>query len=112
MARQPLTRIHDHTQTLHTRWDSSGRGIRPLQRPQSDKTQHTRNRTAFYSIPISTSYCELEEEEEEEEEGKQQWQKEWEKRTNAAITKEYFPTVQERLSMNIRLFSFLYRARK
>jgi hypothetical protein len=33
----------------------------------------------------------------------QQWQKEWEKCTKAAITKEHFPTVQERLSMNIRV---------
>ena len=51
--------------------------------------------TAFNRIPISTLYCEL------EQEAKQQWQKEWEKRTKAAITKEYFPTLQERLSMNI-----------
>jgi len=29
--------------------------------------------------------------------------KEWEKFTKAVITKEYFPTIQERLSMNIRV---------
>ena len=53
--------------------------------------------TAFNRIPISTLYYKL------EEEAKQQWQKEWEKCTKTAITKEYFPTVQERLSMNIRV---------
>lgn len=51
-------------------------------------------KTAFNRIPISTLYYEL-----EEEEAKQ----EWEKCTQAAVTKEYFPTVQERLSMNIRV---------
>jgi hypothetical protein len=48
--------------------------------------------TTFNRIPINTLYCEL------EEEAKQQWQKEWKKCTNAAITKDYFPSVQERLS--------------
>jgi len=52
--------------------------------------------TAFNRIPLSTLYYELDE-------TKQQWQKEREKCTKAAITKEYFPTVQERLSMNIRV---------
>jgi len=48
MARQPqwakassLSRIHDHTQTHHTRQDSSGRVISPTQRPLPDNTQHS-----------------------------------------------------------------------
>jgi hypothetical protein len=49
MARQPYmglgllvsSRFHDHTQTHHTRWDSSGRVISPSQRPLPDNTQHS-----------------------------------------------------------------------
>jgi hypothetical protein len=35
-----LSRLHDHTQTRHTRQDSSGRVISPTQRPLPDNTQH------------------------------------------------------------------------
>jgi hypothetical protein len=35
-------RFHDHTQTHHTRWDSSGRVISPMQRPLPD--QHNTNK--------------------------------------------------------------------
>jgi len=51
MAQQPLqwarasslSRIHDHTQTHHTRYKSSGRVISPSQRPLPDNTQHSRH---------------------------------------------------------------------
>jgi len=36
-----LPRFHDHSQTHHSRWDSSGRVISPLQRPLPDSTQHS-----------------------------------------------------------------------
>jgi hypothetical protein len=36
-----LSRLHDHTQTHHTRYDSSGRVISPLQRPLPDNIQHS-----------------------------------------------------------------------
>jgi len=36
-----LSRIHDHTQTHHSRYDSSGRVIRPSQRPLLDSTHHS-----------------------------------------------------------------------
>jgi hypothetical protein len=36
-----LSRLHYHTQTHHTRQDSSGRVIRPSQRPLPDNTQHS-----------------------------------------------------------------------
>ena len=36
-----LTRLHDHTQTYHTRQDSSGQVISPSQRPLPDNTQHS-----------------------------------------------------------------------
>jgi len=36
-----LSRIHDHTQTHHTRWDSCWREISSSQRPLSDNTQHS-----------------------------------------------------------------------
>jgi ribonuclease HI len=52
---------------------------------------------AFGRIPISTLRYEL------EEESRQGWQKEWENCTKAAITKQYFPTLQERLNMKIRV---------
>jgi hypothetical protein len=48
MAKQPkwdkassLLRIYDHTQTHHTRQDSSGRVISLTQRPLPDNTQHS-----------------------------------------------------------------------
>jgi hypothetical protein len=38
----PLTGLRDHTYwTHHTRYDSSGRGIGPAQRPVPDNTQHS-----------------------------------------------------------------------
>jgi len=37
-----LSRIHDHTQTHYSRWDSSGRRIDLTQRPVLDNTQHNR----------------------------------------------------------------------
>ena len=36
-----LSRIHYHTQTHHTRQDSSGRVTSPTQRPLPDNTQHS-----------------------------------------------------------------------
>jgi hypothetical protein len=33
--------LHDHTQTHHTRWDSSGQVIIPTQRPLPDNTKHS-----------------------------------------------------------------------
>jgi hypothetical protein len=52
---------------------------------------------AFNRIPKGTLYQEA------EEEAKQQWQREWEKCAKAAITKKYFPTVQDRLNMKISM---------
>ena len=39
-----LSRIHDLTQTRHSRQDSSGRVISPTQRPLSDNPQHTQEK--------------------------------------------------------------------
>jgi hypothetical protein len=58
VARQPLvdqglliTRIHDHTQTHHTRWDSSVRGVISLtQRPLLENTQ-SRYKTSSMHTP-------------------------------------------------------------
>jgi hypothetical protein len=52
---------------------------------------------AFNGIPKSSLYHEA------EEEPKQQWQSEWEKCAKAAITKQYFPTVQDRLNIKISM---------
>jgi hypothetical protein len=54
---------------------------------------------ALNRIPISTLHSEL------EEEAKQKWQKEWEECTKAAITKEFFPKVQDRLKLKIDINS-------
>ena len=35
-----LSRLYDHTQTQHTRWDFSGRVFRPTKIPLRDNTQH------------------------------------------------------------------------
>jgi len=52
---------------------------------------------AFRRIPISTLYQEI------QQESLQRWQKEWENCTKAVITKQYFPTVQERLKTKMRV---------
>ena len=52
---------------------------------------------AFNRIPKSTLHHEA------GEEAKQQWQSKWEKCAKATITKEYFPTVQDRLNMKISM---------
>jgi hypothetical protein len=39
--RASLSRFRDHTQTRHTRHDSSGRVISPSQRPLPNNTQHS-----------------------------------------------------------------------
>ena len=36
-----LSRVHDHTQTPHTRQASPGRGISPMRRPLPDDTEHS-----------------------------------------------------------------------
>jgi hypothetical protein len=36
-----FSRLHDHTQTHHTRYDSSGRVIGQSQKPLPDNTQHS-----------------------------------------------------------------------
>jgi len=48
----------------------------------------------FNRIPISTLLSKLEE-------AKLKWQKEWEDGTNAAITKAFFPEVQDRQKLKI-----------
>jgi len=48
---------------------------------------------AFNRMPLSTLYCEIE--------AKQKWQKEWKDCTKAAITKQFFPNVKDRLKLQI-----------
>jgi hypothetical protein len=47
--------------------------------------------------PKSILYSEI------EEEASQKWQKEWENCTKAAITKQYFPHIQDRLKLKINI---------
>jgi ribonuclease HI len=56
-----------------------------------------RTEIAFRRIPISTLYYEI------QLQSIQRWQKEWEIFNKAAITKQYFPTVQERLRTKMRV---------
>jgi len=51
---------------------------------------------AFNRIPKSKLYYEITE-------AKQKWQSEWKKCAKAATTKEYFPTVQDRLNVKISM---------
>ena len=95
-----LSRLKDTKWKMEFSWVKAHAGIywnEIVDRLAKEAARSTDAETAFNRIPISTLYYEL------EEEAKQQWQKEWKKCTKAAITKEYFPTVQERLSMNIRV---------
>jgi hypothetical protein len=52
---------------------------------------------SFNRIPKSTLRCEI------EEEATQKWQKEWEYCAKAAITKQFFPNVEDRLKLNINV---------
>ena len=49
---------------------------------------------SFNRIPKSMLYSEIEE-------VTQKWQKEWENCTKAAITKQFFPNVRDRVKLNI-----------
>ena len=56
--------------------------------------RNTDTTIAFNRIPLSTLYSEIEEE-------KEKWQKEWKDCTKAAITKQFFPNVKDRLKLQI-----------
>jgi ribonuclease HI len=62
---------------------------------EAARSKHTE--TAYGRIPISTLYYDT------QLESIQRWQKEWENCTKAAITKQYFPTVQGRLKNKMRV---------
>jgi hypothetical protein len=51
---------------------------------------------SFNKFPKSTLYSEIEE-------VIQKWQKEWENCTKAAITKQFFPNVRDRVKLNINV---------
>ena len=48
-----LSWLHDHIQTHHTRWDSSGRVISSAHRPLPDHTQHSHPCSRWDSNPQS-----------------------------------------------------------
>jgi REP element-mobilizing transposase RayT len=52
---------------------------------------------SFNRIPKSTLYSEI------EEEATQKWQNEWENCTKAAITKQFFPNIRDRVKLNINV---------
>jgi hypothetical protein len=55
---------------------------------------NTETAVSFERIPKSTLYSEI------EEEATQKWQKEWENCTKAAISKQFFPNVRDRIKLN------------
>jgi len=55
----------------------------------------------FSRIPISAIYCEA------AEEGILKWQEQWEKTSKAEATKQYFPTVMDRIGTKLNLTSKL-----
>jgi ribonuclease HI len=58
---------------------------------------NTDTTVSFNRIPKSTLYSKI------EEEAIQKWQKEWENCTKAAITKQFFSNVQDRVKLNINV---------
>ena len=58
---------------------------------------NTDTAVSFNRIPKSTLYSEI------EEEATQKWQKEWKNCKEAAITKQFFPNVQDRIKLNINV---------
>jgi hypothetical protein len=53
-----LLRLHDHTQTHHTRWHSSGRGMSPTQKLPDNTNTHKRQasmRSALFEPTIPAS---------------------------------------------------------
>ena len=50
---------------------------------------------AFNRFPLITLYSEI------EEEAKEKWQKEWKDCTKAAITKQFFPNVKDKLKLQL-----------
>ena len=62
-----------------------------------EAARNTDIKKEFNRIPISTYYNEI------AEETKKKWQNEWEKCVKATTTKEYFPSVQDRLNMKINV---------
>jgi hypothetical protein len=60
-------------------------------------TRNCDNAVSFNRIPTSILYCKI------NEVVTQKWQKDWDHCTKAAITKEFFPNIRDRLKMNISI---------
>jgi len=58
---------------------------------------NTDTTVSFNRIPESAFYSEI------EEEASQKWQEEWENFTKAAITKQFFPNLRDRVKLNIHV---------
>jgi hypothetical protein len=58
-----------------------------------------KDKTTSYSSPLSTLYREL------EEESKLKWQQNWEESSKAAQTKQFYPSITDRLKSNIDITS-------
>jgi hypothetical protein len=72
-------------------------GNKPANRLAKEAAGGNSTSNAFNRIPVTTLCYE------ESEEARQKWQDEWTTCTKAATTKQYFPTVQDRLRIKINL---------
>ena len=62
-----------------------------------------KDKTTYYSrIPLSTLFREL------EEESKPKWQQKWEESPKAALTKQFYPRIKDRLKSKIDITSQLW----
>jgi hypothetical protein len=66
-----------------------------------EAAQNKDTNVEFNRIPKSTLYNKI------EEEAKQKWQEEWEKCHKAALTKQHFPNIQDRLNTKITITPIL-----
>jgi hypothetical protein len=84
--------------TIEFSWVKAHVGIygNELADQQGKAAPRNRNTTiAFNRIPLSRLHSEI------EEEAKEKWQKEWKECTKAAITKQFFPNMKDRLKLQI-----------
>jgi len=98
--RKRLANLDRANWTIEILWVKAHIGIYGNEMVDQLAKATTRNRdiaVSFNRIPTSTLYSEL------KEVVIQKWQKDWDKCTKAAITKEFFPNVRDRLKMKISI---------
>jgi len=98
--RKKVATLHDSNWTIKFSWVKAHAGI--LGNETADKLAKEAARTrlidiTFSRIPISSVYHDI------QKDSIKKWQKEWQNCTKALITKQFFPSVEERLKRKIRI---------